>query len=125
MASAAAALAQRLDPDDVALIAESPRAPSVVGHAAAYRIGPDHAEVAFLIADAWQGCGLGSIMLSSLAAAVREQGVRTLTADVLATNRAMLTVFARSPHPVEMWSGPDGVEVRISLEPPASGAVAA
>ncbi|MGH2881856.1 MAG: GNAT family N-acetyltransferase, partial [Solirubrobacteraceae bacterium] len=115
LASAAAALAQRLGADDVALIAEAPGTSSVVGHAAAYRTGPDQAEVAFVIADAWQGHGLGSIMLSRLAAAVREHGVRTLTAEVLPTNRAMLTVFARSPHAVEMWPGADGVEVRITL----------
>lgn len=123
--TAAAALGQCVHPDDFALIAEAPGTPSVVGHAAAYRIGADQAEVAFVIADAWQGCGLGSIMLSHLAAAVREHGVTTLTAEVLPSNRAMLTVFARSPDPVELRPRADGVEVRITLAPPASAAIAA
>ncbi|MBV9805264.1 MAG: GNAT family N-acetyltransferase [Solirubrobacterales bacterium] len=124
-AIAAASLALRLDSDDIVLLAEVPGTPSIVGHAAAYRIGPERAEVAFVIADAWQGRGLGSIMLSRLATAVGEHGVTTLTAEVLPTNQAMLTVFARSPHPVEMWTGADGVEVRIALALPASAAVAA
>src|SRR5699024_3146566 len=41
------------------------------------------AEVAFNIADAHQGRGLGSILMEHLAAAARENGIRTFTAEVL------------------------------------------
>lgn len=51
------------------------------------------AEVAFNIADAHQGRGLGSIFMEHLAAAARENGLRTFTAEVLPENRKMLTVF--------------------------------
>ena len=51
------------------------------------------AEVAFNIADAHQGRGLGSIFMEHLAAAARENGIRTFTAEVLPENRKMLKVF--------------------------------
>ncbi|GAA2035656.1 bifunctional GNAT family N-acetyltransferase/acetate--CoA ligase family protein [Yaniella flava] len=51
------------------------------------------AEVAFNIADAHQGRGLGSIFMEHLAVAARENGIRTFTAEVLPENRKMLTVF--------------------------------
>lgn len=51
------------------------------------------AEVAFNIADAHQGRGLGSIFMEHLAAAAKENGIRTFTAEVLPENRKMLTVF--------------------------------
>jgi RimJ/RimL family protein N-acetyltransferase len=87
----------------------------VIGHAAAYRIDPHRAEVAFLIADAWQGRGLGSLMLSRLTAAAQEQGITTLLAETAPGNRAMLSVFTRSSRPAEIRAGVDLVEVRISI----------
>lgn len=51
------------------------------------------AEVAFNIADAHQGRGLSSIFMEHLAAAAKENGIRTFTAEVLPENRRMLAVF--------------------------------
>lgn len=51
------------------------------------------AEVAFLVADPWQGRGLGSLLLEHLAARGRDHGIRRFTAEVLFDNRAMLGVF--------------------------------
>jgi acyl-CoA synthetase (NDP forming)/RimJ/RimL family protein N-acetyltransferase len=53
----------------------------------------DEAEVAFVVADAHQGRGIGSVLLEHLAAAARERGIRRFTAVVLAENDAMLRVF--------------------------------
>ena len=55
--------------------------------------GTDEAEVAFVVADAHQGRGIGSVLLEHLAAAARERGIRRFTAVVLAENDAMLRVF--------------------------------
>lgn len=116
---AADSLAGRSRPGDLALVARLEDHPSIVGHAASYRIGPDRAEVAFLVADAWQGRGLGSIMFSHLAAAARGQGIATLVAEVLPTNRGMLSVFARSGHPVGVSRGANAFYVRIEIAPRA------
>ena len=48
--------------------------------------GTDNAEVAFVVADAHQGRGIGSVLLEHLAAAARESGVRQFNAVVLAEN---------------------------------------
>jgi acyl-CoA synthetase (NDP forming)/RimJ/RimL family protein N-acetyltransferase len=53
----------------------------------------DEAEVAFVVADAHQGRGIGSVLLEHLAAAAREVGTRRFTAVVLAENAGMIRVF--------------------------------
>src|SRR5690606_27704300 len=57
------------------------------------RPGRRTAEVAFNVADAIQGQGLGSVLLEHIAAAARERGVHRFVAEVLPQNRAMLGVF--------------------------------
>ena len=114
---AAASLADCPPPGDLALVAQLAGRPSIAAHAASYRTGPNRAEVAFLVADAWQGRGLGSIMFSRLAEAARAQGVATLMAQVLPENRGMLTVFERSGHRVQIRPGVDVIDVRIEITP--------
>ncbi|MFQ1003797.1 GNAT family N-acetyltransferase [Modestobacter sp. SSW1-42] len=55
--------------------------------------GTDEAEVAFLIEDAHQRRGLGSVLLEHLAAAARERGITRFVAEVLSQNGAMVRVF--------------------------------
>lgn len=55
--------------------------------------GGHEAEVAFNIADAHQGRGIGSILLEHLTAAARERGISRFTAEVLPQNRRMVSVF--------------------------------
>jgi acyl-CoA synthetase (NDP forming)/RimJ/RimL family protein N-acetyltransferase len=55
--------------------------------------GTDEAEVAFVVADAHQGRGIGSVLLEHLAAAARERGIKRFNAVVLAENSAMIRVF--------------------------------
>lgn len=55
--------------------------------------GTADAEVAFVVEDGHQGRGLGGVLLEHLAAAARERGIERFVADVLPTNRPMLSVF--------------------------------
>jgi acyl-CoA synthetase (NDP forming)/GNAT superfamily N-acetyltransferase len=55
--------------------------------------GTTDAEVAFLVEDAHQGRGLGSVLLEHLAAAARERGIERFVAEVLAQNNRMVRVF--------------------------------
>jgi GNAT superfamily N-acetyltransferase len=53
----------------------------------------DVAEVAFVVEDAHQDRGLGSVLLEHLAAIAAERGIRRFEANVLAENFRMLRVF--------------------------------
>ncbi|MGE5792650.1 MAG: N-acetyltransferase family protein [Bacteroidota bacterium] len=71
-----------------------------------YALAPEDgtAEVAVTVADAWQGCGLGRLLLERVIDAARRNGVRRLTGDVLAANARMLALARRlgfriEPHP--------------------------
>jgi len=55
---------------------------------------PDVAEFAITVVDRLQHKGLGRILTDRLLAAARERGVKTLRAEVLAGNRAMLAILA-------------------------------
>lgn len=71
------------------------RAEKIVGIGRYDRLteNPLAAEVAFNIADSFQGKGLGSILLEHLAAAARERGIEKFVAEVLPENRKMMKVF--------------------------------
>jgi RimJ/RimL family protein N-acetyltransferase len=55
--------------------------------------GGGDAEAAFVVADQWQGRGLGSQLFQRLAARARDVGVDRFVAEVLPHNRRMLNVF--------------------------------
>jgi acyl-CoA synthetase (NDP forming)/RimJ/RimL family protein N-acetyltransferase len=78
--------------DRVALIAELAGEIIAVGRYERHK-GTDQAEVAFVVADAHQGRGIGSVLLEHLTAAARESGIRRFEAVVLAENVGMIRVF--------------------------------
>jgi acetate---CoA ligase (ADP-forming) len=57
---------------------------------------PDRAEVAFTIADALQGRGVGTRLLETLADIAGDHGIKTFDAYVLADNQQMMRVFLDS-----------------------------
>ncbi len=50
----------------------------------------DAAEFAVIVADPWQGKGLGQKLIERVIEIAKENGVRTLSGEVLAENRPML-----------------------------------
>lgn len=54
----------------------------------------DAAEFAVTVADAWQGCGIGKLLLTRLVEIARERGLRRLVGETLATNQAMSRLAA-------------------------------
>ena len=63
---------------------------------------PGRAEMAFVVIDAWQGRGLGSILMRHLVKFASDAGLQELTAEVLSENAAMIKVFGKfgfSPAP--------------------------
>lgn len=78
---------------------------------------PQEAEVAFNIADASQGKGVGSILLEHLAAAAREHGIERFSAEVLPENRKMLTVFAEAGYEVKRRFDDGVVMLEFPIDP--------
>lgn len=74
----------------------------VVGHAFYAAVGEQRAEVAFTIANDFQGRGLGSILLGQLAQVASANGIEIFEAEVVAANHAMLHVFRASGFPLEV-----------------------
>ena len=78
---------------------------------------PGEAEVAFNISDAYQGMGVGSILLEHLAAAARENDIARFSAEVLPENRKMLTVFAEAGYAVKRHFDEGVVMLEFSIDP--------
>ena len=60
----------------------------------------EDAEVAFVVADRWQGLGVGPILLNQLTDCARAVGIRRLVAETLAENHHMLDMFAHAGLPI-------------------------
>lgn len=84
------------------LIASSGADERVVGHAFYVVIDERRAEVAFTIANDFQGRGLGTILLCQLADVAAANGIKVFEAEVVAANHAMLHVFRESGFPIEV-----------------------
>ena len=55
----------------------------------------ESAEFAIVVADSWQGRGIGKRLLAKLADIARRRGVKRLYGDILATNRPMLELMRK------------------------------
>jgi GNAT superfamily N-acetyltransferase len=75
--------------------------------------GTRSAEVAFVVEEDYHGLGIAGRLLKHLADIARGQGIAALEATVLAGNKAMLVVFARSAMP--MRTRKEGGEVHVTL----------
>src|SRR6266511_5034793 len=97
----------------------------ILAHAGWEREGQrsERAEVALVIDDAFQGRGLGTLLLGQLAESARAQGVELFTAEVLPGNYQMVQVFRDSGFAVRIRSEPGVVMVEAPtlLTPDALG----
>jgi GNAT superfamily N-acetyltransferase len=85
--------------------------------------GGADAEVAFVVADSWQGRGLGPVLLSRLAERAGQLGVARFVAETLHDNRRMLSVFRHAGYPITERLEDGVVDVTIELSeggPPPS-----
>lgn len=83
------------------------------------RLGPDstEAEVAFVVEDAHQGRGVGSVLLEHLAAAARSEGIESFVAEVLPANAPMLRVFADAGYQVRRQYADGVVHLNFPIAP--------
>jgi GNAT superfamily N-acetyltransferase len=77
------------------------------------------AEVAFVVADAWQGRGIGPLLLARLAELARANGIDRLVALVLPENERMLEMLRHTGLPARRRFADGVVHVELDLrEPP-------
>jgi RimJ/RimL family protein N-acetyltransferase len=76
----------------VALADEDGR-PVIIGGGRYIVVEPGRAEIAFVVIDAYQGKGIGTLLMRHLAAIARDAGLKELIAEVMPENAAMRKVF--------------------------------
>jgi acetyl coenzyme A synthetase (ADP forming)-like protein len=99
-------------PDGLSLLAVRGPEGTVVGHGTYVGTGRV-AEIAFAVADAWQGHGIATVLLAHLAHAASSAGVETFRAVVLPENRRMLEVFRDSGFAATMLRVDDCMEIEF------------
>jgi acetyl coenzyme A synthetase (ADP forming)-like protein len=99
--------------DRYALVAAAGPEHAIIAHGAYVRIDAARAEVAFVVADAWQGHGIATIMLGQLAAAAERQGITLFTAGVMPANHRMIQVFRDSGFPVAVHPKDGSIEIEF------------
>ena len=75
------------------------------------------AEVAFVVADAYQHRGLATMLLYRLADAARSVGITRFMAEVSAENKPMLSVFQNAGFPIEVKTELNVVELTMRIGP--------
>jgi acyl-CoA synthetase (NDP forming)/RimJ/RimL family protein N-acetyltransferase len=99
------------------LVAVSGDEAAFVGHAEYLpEPGTGAAEVAFEVAETWQGRGIATLLLAHLAQAASAAGIETFNASVLASNHRMARVFRESGFAVRIRPDADV----LALTMPAS-----
>ncbi len=82
------------------------------------------AEVAFAVADSFQGKGVATALLERLAFLAAQAGFQKFQATTLADNSGMLEVFRDSGFEIRTKSGSGCIELQMSLLPSAQGVAA-
>jgi len=105
--------------DHVALVAEDPAEPGrgliAVGRFVRLADDADAAEIAIVVADDWQGRGLGSLLGGHLAHAARNRGISRFTATMAADNRPAHRLMAKLTEHLEQHHVGSGVD-ELSLD---------
>ena len=60
-----------------------------------------YGDVAFVVEEQYQGIGIATYLYEMLITLARERGLHGFTADVLASNKAMMKVFEKGRHPIQ------------------------
>ena len=75
-------------------------------------------DIAFVVDEAYQGYGIATYLYQMLARLAKDRGAQGMTADVLASNRAMLKVFEKGDFPVQAKVEQGAYALTIDLTTP-------
>jgi acetyltransferase len=74
-----------------------------------------------VVADAWQGRGIGSRLLGKLVEAARRHGIKRLYGDILAMNRPMLELARKLGFRLSRHEDPTLTRATVDLPVESSG----
>jgi hypothetical protein len=74
-------------------------------------------EIGVVVADAWQGRGVGSALMRALISRAQARGVTSLSMDVLPANQRVLAIVAAHWPGVRTRRSADCVTVQVALPP--------
>ena len=83
---------------------------------------PGKAEVAFVVIDAYQGQGIGTMLTRHLVNLAREAGLKELTAEVLRENMAMSNVLGKCGFRAGPSADPQVIHLTLVLTSPGDTA---
>lgn len=92
----------------------------IIGHAMAAdraAAGESLTEIGVVVADAWQGQGVGSALVRTLLRRAQARGVTSLSMDVLAGNQQALAMIAGHWAPARTERGADCLTIQVGLSP--------
>lgn len=93
----------------------------LVGHAMYVATEPRKAELALAVADAYQGRGLGTILLGQLGEAAAAAGIEVMEAIVKPENHHMLKLLRESGFPMSVRSEPGEIHAELPTAISAQG----
>ena len=101
----------------VALIAEIEEdgRPAIVGGGRYVVVNPDEAEVAFMVVDAYQGLGIGTLLTRHLVALGHAAGLKRFVADVLPENAPMRKVLGKLGFQITRSQDPRVIHLALPL----------
>ncbi len=92
----------------------------IIGHAmAADRSGSQGCpatDIGVVVADAWQGRGLGAALMRALVTGAQARGLTSMTMDVLPGNHQVIAMILAHWPTARIDRTPDGLTIRIRLE---------
>ena len=103
---------------DALVLEDAGPATSLAALASARRLddpGEPAVEIGLLVEDAWQGRGLGTLLLTSLAVRARRRGIALLRCDVLASRQHLAEVVRRTLGPATIRREDLTVHVEVRL----------
>ncbi|MGV9774776.1 N-acetyltransferase family protein [Streptosporangium sp. NPDC003464] len=92
------------------------RGEAVVGHAMSFKGDATDIEIALVVADEWQGRGVGSRLARRLLRRASVGGARTLGMDVLGDNRKVLSMVRRAWPEATMRASGGAVQVTAAVD---------
>ncbi|HZQ94258.1 MAG TPA: bifunctional acetate--CoA ligase family protein/GNAT family N-acetyltransferase [Candidatus Sulfotelmatobacter sp.] len=89
--------------------------PELLGVGRFSAITPLEAEAAVLVSDQWQGRGLGTELLASVARVARAEKFKTLSGEILRDNLATQAIFQKAGFKLQSMEDPSSVSALLEL----------